>query len=178
MTIDPTARTGSARNLEYKCRLAERRAMERDLRELGARFSADLWQRDTYLHIPPPERLKVREQHDGTELIRYTRDEHADDRISRYTRTVLTDPTPELDDLKRRYGVRGIVVKQRHLWLFENARIHLDAVEGLGCFFEVEVVEPSSLAEANALLSRLLIALRLETAEPLRLSYIDLVARA
>ena len=37
-------------------------------------------------------------------------------------------------------GAQGCVRKRREVWLYRNARIHLDTVEGLGQFIEIEVV--------------------------------------
>ena len=42
--------------------------------------------------------------------------------------------------LGRMLGPRACVRKRREVWLYENARIHLDTVEGLGRFIEIEVV--------------------------------------
>ena len=38
------------------------------------------------------------------------------------------------------FGVSVSVRKQREVWLYQNARIHLDRVRGLGDFVEIEVV--------------------------------------
>ena len=47
-------------------------------------------------------------------------------------------------------GVHRIVKKCREIWLHENVRIHLDAVEGLGAFMELEAVyDGSPAAEAE-----------------------------
>lgn len=51
-------------------------------------------------------------------------------------------------------GVRGVVEKEREVFLHEQTRIHLDRVEGLGTFLELEVAigddEPLSTGEAIA----------------------------
>lgn len=36
-------------------------------------------------------------------------------------------------------GVKGLVKKKRMLWLYNQTRIHVDEVEGLGNFLELEV---------------------------------------
>ena len=36
-------------------------------------------------------------------------------------------------------GVKGEVRKRRHLFIYEQTRIHVDEVEGLGNFMELEV---------------------------------------
>jgi predicted adenylyl cyclase CyaB len=56
---------------------------------------------------------------------------------------------------------RGIVTKERHVYLAGRTRIHLDRVDGLGDFIELEVVlapeddEDGGTAEALALLAKL-----------------------
>lgn len=45
--------------------------------------------------------------------------------------------------LRASLGERGVVVKRRHLFLWRNVRIHLDDVENLGSFLELEAVAPA-----------------------------------
>ena len=52
-------------------------------------------------------------------------------------------------------GVRACVRKRREVWLYRNARIHLDTVDGLGCFVEIEVVVTEGMAQARALMNEL-----------------------
>jgi predicted adenylyl cyclase CyaB len=37
-------------------------------------------------------------------------------------------------------GVKAIVDKRRELWVYSNTRIHIDDVDGLGDFIELETV--------------------------------------
>ena len=58
-------------------------------------------------------------------------------------------PTGEADALRAAlddaYGTLVTVTKRRHLLLWEGVRIHLDEVEGLGSYLELEAVaEPDS----------------------------------
>ena len=59
------------------------------------------------------------------------------------------------------YGMTGRVVKQRTLYLAGRTRIHLDRVEGLGDFVELEVVledgesAAAGMREAEDLMARL-----------------------
>jgi len=48
------------------------------------------------------------------------------------------------------YGIETVVKKMRDIYLYQNVRIHLDDVEGLGCFFELEVVYEENNAENRA----------------------------
>jgi adenylate cyclase class IV len=71
--------------------------------------------------------------------------------------------------------VRGTVVKRRQLWILDATRIHLDEVDGLGSFVELETVfegatEPGARAEHERVVA--LLGIRPESAIPG--SYIDL----
>jgi predicted adenylyl cyclase CyaB len=77
-------------------------------------------------------------------------------------------------------GVRGVVRKQREVWMYENVRIHLDRVEQLGTFIEFEAVmgegeddddEGASLAR----LERLSALLGVHEEDQVAGSYSDLV---
>lgn len=170
----PDASQG-AENIEFKTRLAAFEPAEAALRELGATFAGTLHQRDTYFAVRDG-RLKLREQERGAELIAYRRDEDTATMHSRYTVTAVAEPAACIAALAAEHGVRGVVVKARRLWLVENARVHLDTVEGLGTFLEIEVVEPATVEEGRATLARLLAALGLDPATAIRRSYIDLLS--
>ena len=161
-------------NLEFKARLVDVAAAEAVLRRLGAADAGVLVQRDTYFEVPEG-RLKLREMPDRAERIEYRRDEIGATMTSRYTVTPVADAAGEAARLGAEFGVRGVVEKARALWLYRNARIHLDHVAGLGSFLEIEVVEPRSADEGEALLRELLDALALSAADALQASYIDLL---
>ena len=73
--------------------------------------------------------------------------------------------------------VRGTVVKEREVFLVGRARVHLDRVERLGSFVELEVVladgESSAAAEAEA--RRLLEALGVPVSALVAPAYADLL---
>ena len=161
-------------NLEFKTRLEDVAAAEAALRRLGAVDAGVLVQRDTYFRVPEG-RLKLREMPDGAEWIEYRRDETGATMMSRYNVTPVADAVGTAARLGAAFGMRGVVEKARALWLYRNARIHLDHVAGLGSFLEIEVVEPRSADEGEALLRELLDALALSAADALQASYIDLL---
>ena len=164
----------ATQNLEFKARLEDQ---ERAIAALRARGAADIGvipQRDTYFRVPEG-RLKLREMPGAAELIAYRRDESGPTMTSRYKRTPVNDPVAECARLAEAYGVRGVIEKARALWLYRNARIHLDHVAGLGSFLEIEVVEPRTPEEGRALLAELFAALGLGPGDAVRGSYIDLV---
>jgi predicted adenylyl cyclase CyaB len=66
-------------------------------------------------------------------------------RVSRYKIVEVRDADTLRSVLADALEVRVTVVKRRRLLLWQSVRIHLDAVEDLGSFIELEAVaEPSS----------------------------------
>jgi homotetrameric cytidine deaminase len=137
--------TEPSRNVELKAHDPEpARTLERAL-AAGARDAGLLRQRDTYFHVAAG-RLKLREEEPGgATLIAYERPDAATERVSRYRLVPVPDPGALRDALAAANGIDVVVVKRRHLLLWETVRIHLDEVRGLGSFLELEAVaEPGS----------------------------------
>ena len=145
------------RNVELKARDPHpERSLER-ARALGAEDRGELRQRDTYF-ATPRGRLKLREQEPGgAELIAYERADAAEARESRYRIAPVEDAAALREALDAALGTTVVVDKRRRLLLWEGVRIHLDRVEGLGDFVELEGVaaEGSDLAREADLVARL-----------------------
>ena len=142
-------------------------------RELGAEDKGILRQRDTYFRTRSG-RLKLREQEPGgATLIQYDRPDAAQARESRYRLTAIDEPDELRASLAAALGTLVVVDKQRHLLLWEGVRIHLDSVDGLGSFVELEGVAPpeSDLSDEQEKVARLREALGIE--EVLTDSYSD-----
>ena len=128
------------RNLELKARDPDpRRSLERAI-ALGAEDRGEIAQRDTYF-AATRGRLKLREQRPGNaELIAYDRRDAAAERASAY-RVVAVAAVDELGQaLDAALGTVAVVEKRRRLLLLDGVRIHLDEVDGLGSFLELEAV--------------------------------------
>lgn len=111
-------------------------------RGLGAEDRGVLRQRDTYFRTRSG-RLKLREEEGAAPvLIQYDRPDAAAARESRYRLTRVEDPDELRDSLDAALGTLVVVDKERHLLLWEGVRIHLDRVQGLGAFVELEGVAP------------------------------------
>lgn len=144
-------------NLELKAIDPDPAATARACAALGAADEGLLVQRDTYFAVGSG-RLKLRERL-GTpeaELIHYERETVAGVRESRYRRVPIAVPDEIRTLLGAALGVVGVVEKERRLYRFRNVRIHLDKVEGLGTFVELEAVlsapaEGGTPAERGAL---------------------------
>lgn len=143
-----------ATNLELKARFSPLETGHECARRIGARFDGILVQRDTYFRVSRG-RLKLREcAGQGSELIFYEREESGDERWSTYERVPVGDPEALANALGLADGILAVVEKERSLYTYRNARIHLDEVARLGSFLEFEVVggEPASSAELMRLL--------------------------
>jgi homotetrameric cytidine deaminase len=167
--------TPPRRNVEVKARDADPGRTLQLALALGASDEGVLRQRDTYFGRARG-RLKLREQEGrGAELIAYERPDHEQARTSAYRIAAVADPDAVREALDAALGTRVVVDKRRHLLLHENVRIHLDEVEGLGAFVELEGVAAadSDLTRERELVERLTGELQL--GEPIAVSYSDLL---
>jgi adenylate cyclase, class 2 len=109
-------------------------------RALGALDRAVIRQRDTYFHVRQGG-LKLREESPGRpHLIQFQRPDRPEQRQSDYRIVVVEDADAARSALAAALGILGVVVKRRHLFLWKQVRIHLDEVDGLGHFIELEAV--------------------------------------
>jgi homotetrameric cytidine deaminase len=172
------------RNVELKARDPDpARTLERAL-ALGADDRGEIRQRDTYFS-KARGRLKLREQETGgsplwDELIEYSRADSTDPRTSTYRRVPVADVAPLLEALDAAYGTLGTVTKRRRVLLWDGVRIHLDEVEGLGSFIELEAVAEvdSDLSAEHEKVERLRAELGIEDENLVATSYSDLVLGA
>jgi predicted adenylyl cyclase CyaB len=166
-------------NIELKARVSDAPRLRAVVAALVG-SPQSLEQHDTFFRVPRG-RLKLRETELGAELIRYDREDAAGLRSSEYEVVAVPDPVGLRRVLSAALGMRGEVRKRREVYLAGQTRIHLDRVEGLGDFVELEVVlrpgQPS--AEGEAIAADLARRLGVEPADMVAGAYIDLLeARA
>jgi adenylate cyclase class IV len=145
------------RNIELKAIDPDPAGSLKVCRALGAQDEGVLWQRDSYFNVSTGG-LKLREQRPGrAHLIQFERAEEPQQRESRYRIIETDDPQTLLAALTAALGVNVAVTKHRHLFLWQNVRIHLDDVVRLGTFIELEAVAPanSDLRHEYALVKQL-----------------------
>ena len=152
-----------ARNVEIKARLPQdtAAAVAERARALATAPLQRLAQDDAF-YACARGRLKLRRFADGTaELIAYERPDNAGPKTSSYVRTPVSDAEGLHAALSAACGLIGRVRKQRTVVMVGRTRVHLDEVEALGAFLELEVVlrndEPAcdGIDEAEALMIRL-----------------------
>ena len=150
-------------NIEIKARLPDRTRVLAALAELNADGPTVLRQSDTFFAVATG-RLKLRTidgpSGNSAELIAYHRPDATGPKTSEYVVVPVPDPARLRDALARTCGERVVVDKVRTLYLVGPTRVHLDSVNGLGEFLELEVVLDSAAdatqgqAIANDLLAR------------------------
>jgi predicted adenylyl cyclase CyaB len=165
------------RNVEIKARVESLEAVERRVREMADEGPVTLVQEDTFF-ICPQGRLKLRKlgARQG-ELIYYERPDSAEPKESRYAVFRTSDPEGLAATLSLALGWRGIVRKTRTLYLVGPTRVHLDSVEGLGDFVELEVVlrPDQSVSEGTTIAHDLMAKLGISPGQLVRRAYIDLL---
>ncbi|HEY4612782.1 MAG TPA: class IV adenylate cyclase [Bacteroidota bacterium] len=164
-------------NLELKARYPSTRLAEHYARRLNARRVGLLKQLDTYYRVRRG-RLKVREMNNKQfELIYYQRSDAKSSRYSRYHVIPLAAPGTMKDVCAMLFGEGAIVRKQRLLYRFKNARIHIDRVRGLGSFVEFEVLVTKGKRQAEELMGTLRDAFGLSSRSIVGQSYSDLLKK-
>jgi len=171
--------TQSRRNIEIKGRCADLDAARARAAELGAQDMGVFHQRDTFFRAPHA-RLKLRDLGDGRgEIISYRRRNAAEARASDYHVCPVEQPARLVEALEYALGSGGVVTKRRHLFLYRHTRIHLDEVEGLGTFLELEtIVSEQSDREAEAELVATAAALGLKLEDSVPAPYVELLGIA
>jgi predicted adenylyl cyclase CyaB len=169
-----------ARNIEIKARIASVDALVPIAAALSHQGPVELAQDDTFFGCPSGRlKLRVVSATEG-ELIFYQRANETGPKECFYLRVPTSSPDTLREMLSLAYGQVGRVVKHRTLYLTGRVRIHLDRVEGLGHFLELEVVmeedEPpdSAVREALTLMARL----GIEPSELVEAAYVDLLTRS
>jgi len=167
------------RNIEIKARLLQSETIHERLGATSAHFSQTLQQRDVFFAVPTG-RLKLRFVNNTAELILYQRSDAATLRGSDYERVAVADGDAMLRILTQTLKVAGEVRKVRQLYLLENVRIHVDAVQGLGSYIEIEAVMDADHDEeqCHEAAKTLLAALDIAPKEYESKAYIDLLQQA
>ena len=147
----------SGANLEMKARVADPDALRARVAGSGAVAAGTERQVDRYFRVARG-RLKLRRSSaDGAHLIAYHRPENGPVREARFHRLPVADPDGLEATLVEMLGAGALVGKTREVWWWEDVRIHLDDVDGIGPFleFEARVDRIGSPEEARARLDRL-----------------------
>jgi predicted adenylyl cyclase CyaB len=128
-----------SRNVEIKARIQNVALLAPQVAALATEGPLDLAQDDTFFKCETG-RLKLRAfSNDAGELIFYQRVNQSGPKESFYLRSPTSSPENLRESLSLAYGQIGRIRKYRTLYLVGRTRVHLDRVEGLGHFLELEV---------------------------------------
>lgn len=162
-------------NVELKIELRDLALARAICGAIGAAHIANLEQSDTYYRVPSG-RLKKREcRGEPTEYVFYDRPDKARARLSHFN--IYTE-----QQALERFGVSPLPVwivvrKARELYMLGGVRIHLDSVEGLGQFLELEaLVSPSqTVTKCHQALKELRYKFAPVLGEPIAKGYADML---
>ncbi|MGI9554032.1 MAG: class IV adenylate cyclase [Thermodesulfobacteriota bacterium] len=136
-----------------------------------------LKQEDFYFNISKGRlKLRVLSIKKG-QLIYYERPDEPGPKVSDYQIYETNTPNKLIEVLEMSYGIRNIVRKTRKLYIYKRTRIHMDSVDDLGEFIELEVIMGSNDDHLNGKEEALSLIDRLEITEEdlIHCSYIDLL---
>jgi predicted adenylyl cyclase CyaB len=169
-----------ARNVEIKATVADFERATAALARLSPGPGEWLVQEDTFFRCPGG-RLKLRRlSATAGQLIYYERPDRAGPKTSEYVLAPTAEPERLQAVLTAAHGVLAVVRKQRTVRMVGRTRVHLDEVEDLGRFIELEVVledgesAERGVAEAYALMA----ALGIEEDQLVAPAYVDLLLGA
>jgi predicted adenylyl cyclase CyaB len=167
------------RNIEVKAKLLDRRSIEKRVAGMADSGPEEIRQRDVFFHTRRGRlKLRIFDARHG-ELIYYDRPDRRGPKLSTYVRVPTKCPAAIQAALASACGVRGIVKKRRRVYLVGNTRIHLDEVEGLGAFLELEVVLSArqSPRRGRNVAERLMNRLGIGRKSLIDCAYLDLILR-
>jgi adenylate cyclase class IV len=169
-----------ARNVEIKARIESIESVSPGVAALSDEGPVEIAQDDTFFHCQNG-RLKLRTfSPDRGDLIFYRRTDRQGPKESFYLISSTTSPDALRECLLSACGEVGRVRKNRTLFLAGRTRIHLDRVEGLGDFLELEVVleDGESLENGEAVAKDLMEKLGIEQDQLVEGAYVDLLTLA
>jgi len=166
------------RNVEIKAKVADLAAVRDAVEKLADQAPEVLEQEDTFFTCLRG-RLKLR-RFSGlaqAELIYYERTNTTGPKECRYLVHRTPDPDGLREVLSATLGIRGVVRKCRTVFLVGQTRVHLDQVEGLGEFVELEVVlrPEQDTRDGLAIARQLMATLGISPDHLIDKAYIDLL---
>ncbi len=127
-------------NIEIKAKCDNHKSIEDVMQKMNFPFEGSEVQTDTFFNVPHG-RLKIREYDDkNAVLIPYIRPDVNTPRNSDYVLLEVKELEQTFNILESMFGIRMVVEKVRKIYLYDNIRIHLDIIEDLGSFIELEGV--------------------------------------
>jgi adenylate cyclase, class 2 len=124
-------------NVEIKARCNSPETLRDYLLKNNADFRGTDFQTDTYFNVKNG-RLKLREGNIENNLIYYERNNQAGPKSSSFILTKIHDADKLKESLASADGIKVVVKKKREIYYIKNVKFHIDEVDGLGVFLEIE----------------------------------------
>lgn len=137
-------------NIEIKASSKNQAGIREILRSKNAEFKGVDHQVDIYFNVKSG-RLKLREGNIENHLIHYNRENKSGPKQSDL---ILYKPTPGSnlkEILIKSLGILVVVKKKREIYFIDNVKFHLDDVNGLGTFVEIEAIDSAGSLEKEKL---------------------------
>src|SRR5690606_21167059 len=124
-------------NIEIKAKCKNPGSVRDYLKKNNAEFKGTDHQTDIYFKCNHG-RLKLRTGNIEKALIAYDRNNQAGPKGSSFSLAKLENTEAVREALTRSLGIKVIVDKRREIWYLDNVKFHIDEVDGLGSFMEIE----------------------------------------
>jgi len=165
-------------NIEIKARLRDRQRVEDLVRRCADHGPELIVQEDVFFPCEAG-RLKLRKfSEDRGEVIFYRRLDGKGPTESEFFKAATSDPDAMTAAMRAALGEIGTVRKRRTLYLVGQTRVHLDEVDGLGSWLELEVVLDlgQSVDDGAAIARDLMDELGISERDLEARAYVDLLA--
>jgi predicted adenylyl cyclase CyaB len=167
-------------NIEIKARVSHLPKVAALVATMSDTPPKTLRQRDTFFRCSTG-RLKLRELETGEgELIFYDRANVTGAKQSHYEIAPVADSVTLKSVLRQALGEEAVVEKTRVLYLVGQTRVHLDMVNGLGTFLELEVVlrPDQTPAEGHEIAAALMSRLGIREVDLVATAYADMLTES
>jgi predicted adenylyl cyclase CyaB len=175
---EPEPAMSTPTNIEIKARVSDLAGLRAVVEVMADTEVEVLDQEDIFFGVAAGRlKLRILDEQAG-ELIHYHRADSAEPRASRYHIAPTSDPLAMGMILGQVLPVAGTVRKRRLVYYVGQTRVHLDQVESLGDFLELEVVlHPDQPEEEGvAIAENLLHRLGIDPDQLVQSAYIDLLS--
>ena len=168
---------GMALNIEVKAKTNHSEFIRDYLKTNKAEFKGTDFQADTYFNVSNG-RLKLREGNIENNLIYYERHNTPGAKESNFQLVHVSDAKGLKEILTKSLGIKIVVRKKREIYFIRNVKFHIDEVEGLGNFVEIEASDlyaDISKEELQKQCNFYLVELKINEEDLISVSYSDLL---
>ncbi|KAJ9583940.1 hypothetical protein L9F63_021714 [Diploptera punctata] len=167
------------RNVEIKAKIRNLQGIVSKAKQLSKSDGEFIKQDDIFFKVPQG-RLKLRTyENKAADLIFYNRPDGDGPKLSEYQICKFEEGSQISSLLSQALGVKGQVKKDRLLFLVGQTRVHIDHVEDLGDYMELEVVlsEDQTLEQGQEIAEKLMAELGVEKSDLISGAYMDLLLK-